>query len=139
MRVSSAAIWFGLFAAPAAWTVQTLIDLPTTSHACYPRLLPLQAPVFHAVQATVLIVSSLAIIICLGALLIAWRSWRTTHDEHHDQTGEGTRHATVHSLLETGEGRTRFMAYAGVMTSTVFLLASIGQTITLFLVSPCGM
>ena len=43
-QVPLSALWFGFVGAPAAWSVQTLVNLSLTSHTCYPRLTPLLTP-----------------------------------------------------------------------------------------------
>jgi hypothetical protein len=76
-----------------------------------------------------LAVSLAALAVGGGAVAVAARSWRATRGE----TGGGR-----HRALETGEGRTRFMALAGLLTGLLFLLVSAVHTATLFLVQPCG-
>ncbi len=59
----------------------------------------------------------------------ACRSWRATQHEH-----EGEHEA----LLEAGEGRTRFMALAGMLLSAVFVLGIILNVVPLLMLHPCG-
>jgi uncharacterized membrane protein len=129
-RVSPLALWFGLVGAPAAWSAQLLIDYPFAAHACYPHLVPLTAPFMGRGRLwTILaIVSIAAVLVSLAALAVAYRSWRATKDEAAGET---------HEALDSGEGRTRFMAMAAVMTGTLFSLAAITHGISLLLVSPC--
>jgi len=135
--VSRGAIWFGLVGGPAAWSVQTLVNLPVASHGCFPRLYPLATADGYNVQGIAFVVSIAALIVCLTALLIASRSWRRTREEQHDASGEANRHSAQVSALETGEGRTRFMALAGLLTSGTFTLVSAVHLVTVFLVGPC--
>ena len=60
---------------------------------------------------------------------MALRSWRKTFDERAD---------SAHHLLDRGEGRTRFMAMAGMLTSALFLIALVFGTAALCLVPLCG-
>ena len=138
VRVHSAALWFGLFGGPAAWSVQTLVNLPVASHACYPQLFPLDAPVTGGLRGIVFIVSLLAVLVSVTAAVCAWRAWRETRNEHQDKSGKANQHQAEAAALETGEGRTRFMALAGVLTSGTFVLVSIVHLSTVFLVAPCG-
>ena len=137
-RTSLAALWFGLAGAPAAWSVQTLVNLPVASHSCFPRLYPLWTPAVGSTRGIVLGVSLAALATCVAAALVAWRSWGRTREEQQEGSGKGREHREGAALLETGEGRTRFMALAGVMTSVVFLLVSAAHAATLLFVSPCG-
>src|SRR5690349_8223639 len=74
-NASLAALAFGLFGGPAAWTVQTLVDLPVAAHACFPRLEPLATPAWSHVRGVAIVVSVLAVAVSLAALAVAWRTW----------------------------------------------------------------
>ena len=138
-RVTPAALWFGLLGAPVAWSIQTLVNLPVSSHACFPRVMPLQAPATGALRGILFVVSIAAIIVGVAALAAATRGWRATRHEHQSGTGKGSEHDRGTALAETGEGRTRFMAAAGVITSLTFLLVSTMHAAVVFVVVPaCG-
>jgi hypothetical protein len=137
-RVRFAALFFSFFGSPAAWTLQTLVNLPLASHACFPQREPLSAPVFGSVRGVAFTVSLLAVLACLAATFVAWRIWSRTREEHQGSTGSASSHGQSAALLETGEGRTRFIAASGLMLGTVFLLVTIVNTVTIFIVSPCG-
>jgi len=112
-RVSLGALWFGLAGAPAAWSFQLTIQYALTAHGCYPHRTPLATPLGHALGPVIGIATVLAIAIALAAFGTALRAWRVTRDEVTPWS-----HAV---LLEVGEGRTRFMAYAGMLASLLFL------------------
>jgi hypothetical protein len=138
-RVSAFALWFGLLGAPVAWSVQTLVNLPISSHACFPRITPFDVPATGALRGILFVVSVLAIAVGVAALTTAVRGWRKTRDEHQTRAGRGTQHDSSTALAETGEGRTRFMTFAGVLTSLTFLIVSVAHTVVVFLVVPaCG-
>lgn len=138
-RVGSFALWFGLLGAPAAWSVQTLVNLPIASHACFPKITPLEAPQTGALRDILFVVSIVAIVVSIAALATAVRAWQQTRGEHQTRVGRGTRHHSGTALAETGEGRTRFMTGAGVLTSLTFLLVSVMHTAVVFLAVPaCG-
>lgn len=130
-------LWFGLFGGPAAWTVQTLANTAVAAHACYPRLTPTERPVTGGLFAITLIVSLVAVAVSIAALLVAWRSWSRTRHEHQEQSGGASEHAAQHAALETGEGRTRFMALSGVLMSITFLVAVLAHTASVLIVGPC--
>ena len=136
--VSAGLLWFGLVAAPAAWTVQTLVDLALTSHGCYPRLFPLATPMLAGLRGILVTVSLAALIVCIVAALAATRTWSMTRHEHQSSSGAGDKHGPSAALLETGEGRTRFLALSGLMTSIVFTIAVLAHTVSIFIVGPCG-
>jgi hypothetical protein len=131
------ALWFGLFGGFAAWTVQTLVNLPVAAHGCFPRLEPLASPVTE-VRGAASAVSVVAVLVSAAAVLVAWRTWSRTRQEHQQSSGSGSTEGQWAALLETGEGRTRFMALAGVLTSGAFLLITIATACAIFLVQPCA-
>lgn len=126
--VARAALWFGLFGAPLVWSLQLLVNYALVAHACYPRSEPRATPVFGGLWTFTLVASLVALAVALGAGGTAWRSWRISRHEHRGDAGES---------LEVGEGRTRFMALAGMLMSGIFLLGIVMAAIPLFLVTPC--
>ena len=127
--VSAGALWFGLFGAPAAWSMQLMVNYALTAHGCYPGSEPRATPDFGGLSTLVLVISVAALTVAAAAGGAAWRSWRASRTEH---PGD---HAYP---LETGAGRTRFMALAGLLLSGLFLLGVVMATIPLFFVPPCG-
>jgi uncharacterized membrane protein len=131
-------LWFGLFGGPAAWSIQTLVNLPVAAHACYPQLYPLDVPVIGGLRGIVFVVSILAVLVSVAAAAAAWRAWQFTRHEHQQSSGKANQHQAEAAALETGEGRTRFMAAAGVLTSLTFVLVSLVHLSAVFLVTPCA-
>jgi hypothetical protein len=124
-----AALWFGLFGAPAVWSLQLLASYALVAHGCYPDAEPLALPVVPALRALVLGTGAAALAVALLAGGSAWRSWRATR--HGEDGGEEV-------LLDASDGRTRFMALAGILLSAVFLLGIVMNVVPLLLLSPCG-
>ncbi|MEO8925457.1 MAG: hypothetical protein ABI330_22000, partial [Caldimonas sp.] len=128
-RVIRWAVWFGLLGAPLAWSLQELVNVSLAGHACYPHDTPLATPLWTNLNAMSLWVEVVAIAICIAALIVAIVSWRRTR---HERPGD------AHQLLGSGDGRTRFMAMAGVMTSVLFLLGTLLAVLNIAGVPPCG-
>ena len=130
-RVSNSALWFGLFGAPAAWSIQMLADYSTDAHGCFPRMYPLGSPTMGGGRLSLVLwlVSAAAVVIGIAALVVALRSYAATR---HEWRGE------AHELLEVGEGRTRFMALSGVMLSALFLFASLMHAASVLLLAECS-
>lgn len=128
--VSPSALWFGLFGAPAAWSIQLLIDYPLAAHACFPHIVPLRAPFMGQglFWTALVVVNIVAVFVSVAALVVAYRSWHATRDEAAGAT---------HQALDTGDGRTRFMAMASVMSAVLFALAAVTHGMSLLLVTPC--
>jgi len=128
-RVPLVALLFGLAAAPLAWNAQVLFSSALAGFVCYPHATPLAAPLWSGSRPIQLAVNLAGIVIALAAGLVAWRAWRITKEE---------RPGSIHHLLELGEGRTRFMALAGMLTSALFLIALAFGLTVLCLVPQCG-
>jgi hypothetical protein len=60
--------------------------------------------------------------------LVSFRNWRLTFYEAP---------GSVHHLLDRGEGRTRFLAMFGILTSFLFALGLLFATAAVFLVPLC--
>ena len=128
-RVGLTALLFGIGAAPVVWSVQILFNSALSGFVCYPHAAPLVAPLFGGSHSLMLAVNLSGIGVAIVAGLISWRSWRLTSAE---------RPGSFHHLLELGEGRTRFMATVGMLTSALFLIALGFGLAVLCLVPPCG-
>jgi hypothetical protein len=113
-QVGRWAIWFPIVAAPLAWNLQLLVNVPIASHGCYPHDVPLDAPIWGNLGAVNAGVEVVALLVCVVAGLVAWRNWRRTRDE---------KPGTAHHLIEGGDGRTRFMAMVGLLVSGLFIIA----------------
>jgi hypothetical protein len=127
-RLSLAAAWFAILAAPVAWSVQLLVNAPLVAHACYPHDEPLATPALSHLLAAAGWVEGLALALCLAGGAMALRNWRRTRNE---------RPGTAHHLIEGGDGRSRFMAMAGLLTSSLFLIGVIFAAFNLTLAVPC--
>jgi hypothetical protein len=141
--VSGRALWFGLWGAPAAWSVQLVVDYPLAARACFPHRTPLPHPGgvgLHGITALVGITSLVALLgllVSLAAMAVAARSWRQSRDR---SAGDG---AISDDALEQDRmgaqprARVRFMAAAGLMTSTLFAFGVILTGVSPALVSAC--
>ena len=128
-RVGPGALWFGIAAAPFAWTVQQIFSSTLAGYACYPHADPRISPVWNGLSPVLFTVSAAAFAIALSGGAVAWNAWRQTRSE---------RLGSAHHLMETGDGRTRFMAMCGMLTSTVFVIALAFGTTALYVVPLCG-
>jgi hypothetical protein len=128
-EVSSFLVWACLLAPPIAWFVQLAVEEVLASQACYPRDTPLVdarlavTPLLAACDATVMAIAAVAV-------LLAWRNWRQTARE---KPGGGRQ------LMESGDGRTRFMSMAGVLVSGLILLAATYALASHLTLTGCGL
>ena len=128
-RVSRWGLWFGLLGAPIAWSVQEFVNVSLAGYACYPHDVPLATPLWSHLAAISASIEVVAIDVCLAAALAAFVSWQKSR---HEEPGD------AHHLLGGGDGRTRFMAMAGIMTSMLFLIGTALAALNLAGVPPCG-
>ncbi len=104
-----------LFGAPVAWVAQMTIG-ELLSGGGYRQ--PLTQPVL-------VVVSLIAIAVTALSGVTAWRQWRKTR-------GEKPGHA-----VDTGEGRTRFLAMTGMMEAALFAVAILITGIAIAGTPPC--
>ncbi len=129
-KVGLGRILFGVFGGPAAWAAQLIANYGLASYSCYPRYAPRSqlVPGWESIWTFLLIINLVAVAVALVAASTAYRTWRLTRHEHPGNYG----HA-----LEAGEGRTRFLGIIGIMTGLGFFLATVFDTIALFIVPQC--
>jgi hypothetical protein len=106
------ALWFGLFGAPFFWSTQLIITYALAAHTCYPRHAPLLMFASPAARAAVCTVIVAALGGSATATAVAVRNCRSARFGR--AGAEAARDATVRA------GRTRFMAYAGVLLGALF-------------------
>jgi hypothetical protein len=130
-NVSTAALLGALFASPLAWGLQLVINYSLAAHACYPGHIPLHdvAPGFHSARTIVLLLNLLAAAIALAGAGLSYQHWQATRME---QRGDAE-HA-----VESGEGRTRFLALWGVMAGLGFFIGILFNTLALLMVPTCA-
>jgi hypothetical protein len=127
-RVGLTALFFGLVAAPVAWNAQLLFSVALSAHACYPRDVPLTLPIWSSLWRILLAIGLVGIVLAIAGGLVSWRNWRVTFEEAA---------GSAHHLLNSGEGRTRFLAMFGILTSFLFALGVLFATAAVFLVPLC--
>lgn len=125
--VGLAQLTYGLAAAPTGWLCAQIAASGLAQAACFPGPEPLTSAAF-GVAPLDLVLLFLSLLISASAALAAFAAWRRTRGE---QAG-GT-----HALVEVGEGRSRFMAFAGLLTSLGFMAAGLFSLPAALLVPAC--
>lgn len=113
-EVSKRSLWFGILAAPTAWLGVQMLDYGAASYLCGARSAEASAQLVRAIEPWFLWLTGAAFLIALAGCWVSRSNWLRTRKE---QSGSG------HHLLELGEGRTRFMAMCGLLTSVSFSVA----------------
>jgi hypothetical protein len=120
-----------LMAGPAAWIVQLVVGYGVASRLCRPGDAPrLVAPPWgwatEHIWLTLLNIACL--LLSLGAGAVALGDWRRSREE---------KPGKAEAMLDVGEGRTRFLAGCGVLTSAAFAVAILFNTVSPTLIPAC--
>jgi hypothetical protein len=127
--VSPVALWFGILAAPLAWSAQELVCYYLASRLCRPGAAGLGAELALRQSPSFLIVTGVTLFIALAGAWTAWSNWRRVRDVR--------RLSNLHPREIRAE-RCRFMARCALITNIGFLGAFVFTT-SEFIVAPlCG-
>ncbi len=129
-KVSLAALWFGIYGVPIAWISLEIFSYVVTTSICGEISQTTMGMVAGTKSAwhILLPASLLATALALIAAYVALHNWRESHDE---------KPGSMHHLIDVGEGRTRFLAMFGLLTSIGFMIAFIFSATTLIVVPLC--
>ena len=130
-RAPPGVLLLALAIGPGAWIVQLAGDFALSSNACRPHDVPRALPPAAGWGGEHLVlfgVNLVCLALCLAGGGMAWLYWRRSH---HEKRGEAP------TLVEVGEGRTRFMAACGVFAAALFALAIAFDTTLPFFVPLC--
>lgn len=126
--VSFWSVMFGACAAPIFWLGQMILGYGVSAFVCYRGDHPARIASASALRGTLIAFDVVAIAAALAGLTISFMCWRIVREE---KAGGGS-HA-----IDIGDGRTRFMALWGIMSSLWFLGAIIFSTIASVTVPIC--
>jgi len=124
-----ARLFAGMVLAPLAWALEVLIGYSLAAHACYPTDVALAAPTWSNLRAVVEGVSiALWLLLFVGAA-IAWSNWKATRPQSNVEP---------HRIVQSGDGRPRFMALCGVVVSGLFAVVLLFTSVGILWVPSCG-
>lgn len=126
-RTGNITLLVSLLGAPAAWVVLMSIGFVMASHACFPHEAPLTMPLWTHAMLGLVALGAGCFAGGLASALVAFRVWRRTQP-----AARGPRYR-----MNTGEGRARFLAVLGLMSSGLFVVAFPFTLLALWLVVPC--
>jgi hypothetical protein len=127
-RAGFLVLLFGACVAPVFWLGQLMLSYWITAFGCYPGDHPAPLISTSTLQTALIAFDAAALLACAAGGVVSWRSWQRTR---HESQG-GHEHA-----LHTGEGRSRFLALWGIMSSLWFFGAILFNTIASLTVPPC--
>ncbi|HVY07885.1 MAG TPA: hypothetical protein VHB46_18060 [Burkholderiales bacterium] len=127
-RANRLTLAFALFTAPVAWLLQLGASFFVAAHACHAESPPLQN-IPSGLRWLLAGFNLGATVLAIVAVAVAVRLWGRTRQEH---TG------SAHTLVDVGEGRTRFLALCAMIAGIAFLVALLFTGVGLFGVPLCG-
>jgi hypothetical protein len=114
---------------PLAWSLHLVANYGFASRACFPDGAPLVVPSFGRLWLVLIAIDVASLIICAAAAAIAYRNWARSAEELAE---------TESAMVETGEGRTRFLAVWGFLVGIGFFVAVVFDFVGLWIVPICG-
>jgi hypothetical protein len=127
-RIGLPMLLFGLCAAPGFWIAQIVLGYIASVRVCYPGPHPVTVSAGNPVGPFFVALDLTAILATIAGGVVSFLAWRAVGRE---AAGDAS-HA-----LEAGEGRARFMALWGMLTSIWFLIAIVFNTIATAVVPLC--
>ncbi|MDD5579349.1 MAG: hypothetical protein PHY16_08730 [Methylobacter sp.] len=121
----------GLFGAPVIWVIQMWLSESLAAYACYPHQAPLSIPVWNSLLPILAVISSLCLTGGLLSGFIAWTTWLRAKPKRKLPGNDK-------NIPDAGEGRKRFLAMLGLMSSLLFIVAIIFTGCAVIFVSPCS-
>jgi len=128
-RVRSITLIFSAGAAPIFWLGQLMLAYAISAQVCFNGDHPTTVASSAPLHAVLLGFDVIAIAAAVAGGLVSYACWLRVR---HEMAG-GHRH-----MIEAGEGRTRFMAMWGMLSSGCFLFAIAFEAIASFMVPLCG-
>lgn len=122
-------LYVGMTVAPLAWALHMLVSYSLAAHACFPTDAALGRPVWPDLRSFVVVATVGAWLMLWAGFLVAWLNWRATGRASSAGSGQ---------ILQTGSGRSRFMALCGLLVSGLFAVALCFTTAGVFVIPDCG-
>lgn len=130
-RVTLPALAFGVAGGPLAWGLQLNAGFALASWPCFPGDQRMQLPLdgYAWTWPTLVAVMFAGALIALAALWVSWSNLQKTREEHSGGHGH---------LMDTGSGRTRFLALWGIAFGAGFAVASLVTGIAFIVLPRCA-
>lgn len=107
-----------------------MADYALIAHSCFPASGQRETLLYPSVAAIVLIVSVVAMLTGVAAIVVGARSYRRVGGDH-------AADRTQFHDAPISVGRARFMALAGILASTLFLGGMVLHTLGIVMLAPC--
>jgi hypothetical protein len=129
-KVGLGALWFGICGVPFAWIGLEIFSYVVTTGICGEKSVTAMDMVSATISAWHILLPTSLVAAALGLITVyvALHNWR---ESRYEKPG------SAHHLIEVGEGRTRFLAMFGLLTSIGFMITFIFSATTLIVVPLC--
>ena len=128
-RVKSAELLFATLAPPLAWSLHLVANYAFASYSCFPDGTPQAVPSFSGLRLLLVTIDVVSMAVAVIAVIISYRNWNTISEEMSESQSP---------MMETGEGRTRFVAIWGLLIGVGFFVAVAFDFVGLWILKPCG-
>lgn len=121
----------GLFGVPFLWGIRLVANYAIASQFCFEGAVRRYTlpDTLGWIWWMMVAIDLLTIIAGVATALVSYRNWRLTAEEN----------ATPNSaLIETGEGRTRFLSLWGILVASLFILAALVDLVALCVIPVCA-
>lgn len=122
-------LFAGMVIAPLAWALQLLTGYTLAAHACYPADIALSEPLWPHLRWLVAGISGALWLVLLTGCAIAWTNWKATGRQSD---------VAPDRIIQSGDGRPRFMALCGLVVSGLFAIVLLFTTVGILWVPSCG-
>ncbi len=128
-RFSIAWLIAALIAPPLGWSVHLVANYALASHSCYPIDVP-KSPAHPALLwGSLIVIDVVSLALSAASGFIAYSAWQTSRHEMAEHRSQ---------MVETGEGRTRFLAAWGLLTSGLFFVMVASELASLWILKSCS-
>ncbi|CCE10497.1 conserved membrane hypothetical protein [Bradyrhizobium sp. STM 3843] len=128
-RVSIGWLLAALFAPPIGWSLHLIANYALASHSCYPGSVPKSPTSPAGLWALLIAIDVVSLAISLAAIVFAYRAWQAS-------IREMAQHESP--MVETGEGRTRFLAVWALLIGSLFFLTVASDSAALWILKTCS-
>jgi len=130
-RMSRSGTFFCLFAAPGAWLLQLTCGYALASEPCFRAgERALAVPVtLHWTWPAMVVLTIAAVALALTGMAVSMSAFRRTR---HESPGD------AQHLMEVGTGRTRFVAFWGILLGGGFALAAAITAVAFMMLPRCA-